>query len=1270
MNATMPSLGALCTEQYVDKSSGENGGGPPKLQQQAETSCYSISTRDGNVRYNLKAVNGIPVLNVLLHHEVLVDQSVSGVFAYLCVPNGTLLRTCNGDRLPCALNSTLPIRGGFKDFGGFYEPYWTGFESYVNGTCTSSSMPAFETFVSLCSSAAAQDNCQGQYSVSQNPVYNMTYNLTYNKEQRCQLKFDFDFAFYAPLNNSTTSWYKFLWLDNGQSVSRCSNVSQDNQFAFCSGNQVFTQHLVSTLDLPFSDVDNLANEDIGGSNYVANKSQWYWQASNATGKLTYVPAGSVVRSLFSAYVCYPGLQNQPPKFVNPVYVDGQFFSSSSRKFSKLPADYLLPPAETEKLCYVNSTCTLELVAQDFLVGSSLCADPECQNFDDVSLSEDVVQIELITEWTNWSGISLSTAHCESDSKRPCVWDSDCLPGDRCTGYQPDSSIQPFYGHCCDASMPCLSGAEPGTSRCIFDSDCPPAQQCVKPRCESNSNHNISGALKCYYTEFFSASDAGKVVQRCFIAKDPHGDKVWTGTPPAPSSFYPYVITGLCDPRLNPQRTCNVAGSEVVETATPSNTCSSYPVCFKIRIESNPPQFVHPTPLESNSLDEQGNPIPNQTDVAACEGYPIDLIIKAEDPDVGNNVRIFLHDFEIDTSVATSQDLQWMQTVENSYNFDFFSNRATPQYPPQCSGNPANDSFHGYDAYKVGVNAQQESILPLDGSIVKSVVSGYAQNVEYSRAPNISVHYTLEPSKRNGIILRLASATSDNEQNCRILSSSGVSYNGVSCRESILNMDQVICAYAYDDSRYQSKRWVGKRNPNSHNILKNLRDHSDGDMSTRHCWRVVLQAPPRFVTTWSTYSSSISPTCDLSAYANTLIRDSEVGKMLKAYNYTIFDLKCVGVGEDFSFEFVAQDPNRQDLVQIFILDDPGMPPGMRASQTYCVIRSPETNNPMCGATRIGEDLIRLDQNKSSRCSKAMLRLAWSPFREQLNRTFFVCARAQDSSTACVGKNRDATSRGWYGETACVELAVVPPVLSWQGYMVAQPDQIDVFVGCTVTLSISASAGQHYVADIGFVTKSNIKFSFSRPVISNAITSRVFVWRPSIGTEGSVHTVSFYTNDSIGIREPLWKNLVFSVQKCQYCIGNDILTMTHGLEYTDLNFIARYFNLEINWLHIWLLNGNRDAKGDQIFNGNPNYFQFKRIPQVTLNDFISNVNNSLILWLASRYKYRAHESLATIATSLGSSLKTLLKLNPDVQNPYIPLNNQSSVHSPYVCVLPCT
>ena len=69
-----------------------------------------------------------------------------------------------------------------------------------------------------------------------------------------------------------------------------------------------------------------------------------------------------------------------------------------------------------------------------------------------------------------------------------------------------------------------------------------------------------------------------------------------------------------------------------------------------------------------------------------------------------------------------------------------------------------------------------------------------------------------------------------------------------CREKLANMDQVICAYAYDNSRFVAGRWVGEPDPNGDDVEVWQRDHSNGDqVSKQHCWRIVVQSPPNFIT---------------------------------------------------------------------------------------------------------------------------------------------------------------------------------------------------------------------------------------------------------------------------------------------------------------------------------------------------------------------------------------------------------------------------------------
>ena len=57
-----------------------------------------------------------------------------------------------------------------------------------------------------------------------------------------------------------------------------------------------------------------------------------------------------------------------------------------------------------------------------------------------------------------------------------------------------------------------------------------------------------------------------------------------------------------------------------------------------------------------------------------------------------------------------------------------------------------------------------------------------------------------------------------------------------------------------------------------------------------------------------------------------------------------------INEQISVAFVAQDPNPGDMVEIMILDDPGLPAGMTTSGTVCIPRagsSPPAPPPTAG-----------------------------------------------------------------------------------------------------------------------------------------------------------------------------------------------------------------------------------------------------------------------------------------------------------------------------------
>ena len=305
-------------------------------------------------------------------------------------------------------------------------------------------------------------------------------------------------------------------------------------------------------------------------------------------------------------------------------------------------------------------------------------------------------------------------------------------------------------------------------------------------CESNYYAELDnvGAVKCFYKESFPLSSMGEYAVRCFTAKDPHGDRAYsTGDYGSLLEHHPPVTDGLCYGTQNLDRDCRFQNKDwnsdsVMLDDYKRLTCRSVPMCFKIKISGKAPRFVSPTPLELNSFDSTGKLVQGRTDVAACEGYELDLVLAAEDEDEGDEVRIFVEDRDEDTRVARLLDLQLrgMAATETSepafhqtFNLDFFDN-TTIAFPPACAGTSKAESFLSFGGVREGDNSAQENILALNDSVAerpKSVMSSYFKHIEFRKRSLLAVRYLLDVTRRNGITIRMASASvnASEEQNC-------------------------------------------------------------------------------------------------------------------------------------------------------------------------------------------------------------------------------------------------------------------------------------------------------------------------------------------------------------------------------------------------------------------------------------------------------------------------------------------------------------------------
>lgn len=133
------------------------------------------------------------------------------------------------------------------------------------------------------------------------------------------------------------------------------------------------QHVINTADFPFYDVDNVATD----SPHVPGEALWY--SSNMDGveadlaviekKEKREPKGAMVSSVLSAFACYAGSENQPPRFVANLDTkpeQGGYIAPDAGRFA----------VETEHTCYAGELCVLPLFAQDFNMHANGCSNPD------------------------------------------------------------------------------------------------------------------------------------------------------------------------------------------------------------------------------------------------------------------------------------------------------------------------------------------------------------------------------------------------------------------------------------------------------------------------------------------------------------------------------------------------------------------------------------------------------------------------------------------------------------------------------------------------------------------------------------------------------------------------------------------------------------------------------------------------------------------------------------------------------------------------------
>lgn len=687
------------------------------------------------------------------------------------------------------------------------------------------------------------------------------------------------------------------------------------------------------------------------------------------------------------------------------------------------------------------------------------------------------------------------------------------------------------------------------------------------------------------------------------------------------------------------------------------TCRSMPLCVKIKFTGRPPAFVAPTPLTLNSRDDNNLLVPQRTDIQACEGIPIDLTIAASDPD-GDQVRIFVYDVDVDALSPAETQHRYLEPG-GLYQSDFFASDAVP-FGPDAG---ACGTFKGFGAVKEGDNSEQADIAPSDVT-VKSVMSPYRDEIQLAANPTQIIRYT-PTVERVQTGDRLAGNGLDvvRWEQCSMAAATAKGEASMVCREKRSNADQVICAYSYDNARAEFKRWVGSTDPNGDDALAWNRDHSNGDLvSQQHCWRIVMQAPPVFVSDNVGVSSPFDR-----AWLESVLRGlggfESATRLEAAYKRV-----RLAVETEYTYTFVAQDPQAHDKIKIYIQEDPGVPRGMRVGPSQCLPRNASAH-PMCSPVDSVLDWRSpVDPTVGSECSKAQRSISWKPAAEEAGGAVFkVCLTARDDSRECASIHPDATSAGWYGETQCLLMEVVEPVLAWSPRtdQMLQDGYVMAHVGCESGINFTASDQSVTIGSTAATGNYAVQVSASGSYVlqraavlqsqdANPATATATVnWVPQRGEEGLEFQLCGEARDRFGMRalgltcrggardgQPCGgirsadecgegrqcaasACVMVRVARCRYCAkAGDSLTA-----------IVREYAMDMNWLRLWALNGNSNPEWGTPVN-NP--------------DFIASGSEPQHLFLGVTYRIKSGETLQAIADRFRTTVKSILMLNFDVSD----------------------
>eukprot|EP00297_Palpitomonas_bilix_P001310 CAMPEP_0113902156 /NCGR_PEP_ID=MMETSP0780_2-20120614/21685_1 /TAXON_ID=652834 /ORGANISM="Palpitomonas bilix" /LENGTH=1118 /DNA_ID=CAMNT_0000894913 /DNA_START=449 /DNA_END=3805 /DNA_ORIENTATION=- /assembly_acc=CAM_ASM_000599 len=367
----------------------------------------------------------------------------------------------------------------------------------------------------------------------------------------------------------------------------------------------------------------------------------------------------------------------------------------------------------------------------------------------------------------------------------------------------------------------------------------------------------------------------------------------------------------------------------------------------------------------------------------------------------------------------------------------------------------------------------------------------------------------------------------------------------------------------------------------------VKDNSDSNPETS-CFEPELECLPDTSSTYNLY---------------TTVRKPPTLRFVGASNGQTLE---ADVGCEMSLIVEAFDCNEDEDLNVYVLEDPGLPNGAYVTQQSKVNEQ--------------RNVVRRSFN-------------WSPRKSQMGQTYKVCFTAKDD-------NEDCEIGGWYArEPVCVFIHVKSLTLgisaTSNSTLLTNGTVIKQAVGCTSVVTVVATEETGACVDVAFggavigssltVTNSCSETCLEQRSatcpLQESVCSRSVTFSPQRGEEGSIRTVC--VSPSLVFSSQSQKGgqitsaidvpelcIHFEVVKCEYCVA----------EGDTLEFLASWYHLDMAWQRVW--NSN---------------------PHIEDPDSVIPVDR---IRVGPTYTVRGGDNLADVISMFKTTRSRIDNLNPDV------------------------